>query len=104
MAKLLPLLFPILLSAAAPSTDADTSVDLRCVVAMGSSMDTKNEQAKQLAFATMLYFLGRIDGRTPELDMKARYESEAKGMNPKEAKTFVDSCLDKVRKRLAKGL
>lgn len=104
MAKLIPLLFLILLSAAAPSPDADTTVDVRCVVAMGSAMDTKNEQAKQLAFATMLYFLGRIDGRTPELDMEARYESEAKRMNPKDSKAFVDSCLDKVQKRLAKGL
>jgi hypothetical protein len=104
MAKLLPFLFPILLSAAAPPPDADTKADVRCLVAMGSAMDTEQPQAKQLAFSTMLYFLGRIDGRTPELDIEARYSSEAKEMNPKDAKAFVDSCIAKVQQRIAKGL
>ena len=100
-----PLLCLPFLSAAAPPPDPQTLADARCVMAMGSELGNENPQAKQLALTSMLYFLGRIDGRTPEFDMKAAWDAEMKKkIAPKDWKALVDSCIDQVQKRLSQAL
>jgi len=98
------LLVPLLaLATAAPAPDPQTLADARCVVAMGSVIDTPDPKAKQLAVMTLLYFMGRIDGRSPGLDIKTVYDGEAKKMSPQEVKPMVQSCIEQVQQRLARG-
>jgi hypothetical protein len=92
------------LSAAAPPPDPATTADVRCVIVVGSALDTKDPQVKQLAFSTMLYFLGRIDGRAPGFDIKGAWDAEMKKITGKERKALIDSCIDQVQKRLARDL
>ena len=98
-----PLLCLPFLSAAAPPPDPATMADARCVMVMGSALDTKHPQAKELAFSTMVYFLGRIDGRAPGFDLKATWDAEMKKITEKERKALLDSCIEQVRKRLSQG-
>jgi hypothetical protein len=98
--KFWPLLCLPFLSAAAPPPDPATIADARCVMVMGSELDTKHPEAKQLAFSTLVYFLGRIDGRSPGFDLTGVWEAEMKKITGKERKALIDSCIAQVHQRI----
>ena len=51
--------------------------DLRCFLVMGDLADSAKEgPAMQTAVAGMLYFLGRLEDRAPELDIEAAGAAE----------------------------
>jgi hypothetical protein len=49
--------------------------DVRCILAMGAL--AKMEQYKQAASAAAFYFAGRIEGRSPDFDLKRAVRLEA---------------------------
>jgi len=77
---------------ASAEPDATTS-DLRCLVSAAvmssSSDDPKVKSAGQLA---AIYFLGRLDGRTPDLDLEARFAEQAHAMTDADVKSQLQSC------------
>lgn len=89
------------LVAAVPPPDAQAIADARCVGAMGSFADSKDERAKQLATMTGLYFLGRLDARAPGLDMEKVLKPYDK-MTAREGEALVQSCIEQVQKRLSR--
>lgn len=72
------------LAFAAGPAAAQTDVaerDLRCMIVMGVfGSRAQSDQDKQAAAAGFTYFLGRLQGRDPALDVKARIVAAAQGL------------------------
>jgi len=84
-ARTLPILAALgVLAAAAPApalaVDATTS-DLRCLLALSAAEDAADGQMKPAMMAGVVYYLGRLDGRTPDLDLEAKAAAELKAMS-----------------------
>ena len=58
-----------------PAVSDESNADLRCLAALAqiSERADKGDDANSLT-AVMLYFLGKIDGRTPDIDLVAAIE------------------------------
>jgi hypothetical protein len=86
--------------AARAETPAATS-DLRCFVVL--SMVTDNGDPKINATITLgrLYFLGRLDGSAPGIDLKTRYRDVATKITPADAKAELARCGPILRARAA---
>lgn len=82
--------FPV----AAQSSDQD----LRCLV-LGEYYQGVDKDAghKLIASAVALYFLGRVDARLPFDTLKARYVSEAKGLQGQNTGPFMNDCAQQLR-------
>jgi hypothetical protein len=95
----LPLAASILLVGAAPPTDAVTKGNLRCFIALTVLADTDDPAVKQAAAAGTLYFLGRLDGRSPNLDIETAVAAEMRGMTEAEIRSLLKSCGDTIKGR-----
>jgi hypothetical protein len=75
----------------------DTTDDVRCL-ALAAAMTanpTVDANGKAAGQTIAVYFLGRLDGRTPGLDIKSRLIEQAKlmgAMSPDAVKAQADSC------------
>ena len=58
-----------------------TSSDMRCMIALAAAAQIADDQVKPAMIAGVIYYLGRLDGRTPKLDLGARADAERKGMD-----------------------
>ncbi|HEY8617908.1 hypothetical protein [Phenylobacterium sp.] len=68
---------------AASANEADTTADVRCLVVV-SAMASASPEQQSSAMMAALYYLGRIDGRTPALDLEARLIQETGRFAPKD--------------------
>ena len=85
-------------AAAAPLDNASHS-DVRCVAALALAANTaEGEQLTGLAFQ-LFYYLGRLDGRVPGLDLEAALRQEAPRITPADQKQLLDSCTAQYLKR-----
>jgi hypothetical protein len=65
----------------ARAENADTTADVRCIAAAMVSIGNIQDQNIQTALKiTVLYFLGRIDGREPKFDLKRHLEDQVSKM------------------------
>jgi len=64
------------LIAAAPAVDPETTQDVRCLVAVISLAGSDDDNAKMAAAIGSQYFLGRIDGRSPDMDLETAIKLE----------------------------
>jgi hypothetical protein len=95
---LIGVLSPLLI-AAAPPTDAETTKDVRCLVAVSSLAGSEDAAAKYAAVVGAQYFLGRIDGRRPDFDLEAAIKAEASQMTDAEIRTLLVSCGGLIKSR-----
>ncbi|HEY2071619.1 MAG TPA: hypothetical protein VGG48_18810 [Rhizomicrobium sp.] len=74
------------------TTDDASEADVRCLV-VAINMSEGNATALKLA-GTMsaLYFLGRIDARSPDMDLEAHLIAELKKMTPEDVKEEAVRC------------
>lgn len=79
---LLTLALGALAGPAAAADEAAQTADLRCmlVVAITGAQAGANEQAKQGLAAGLGYYMGRLKGRDPGIDLAARITTTAKGL------------------------
>ena len=89
----------ILLIAAAPPSDSGRTEDVRCFIALSALSQTADGETKQAAAAGTLYFLGRLDGHSPGLDLEAAVTAEAPGMTEAVLGSLLKSCGEKIRSR-----
>ncbi|MEZ0244462.1 MAG: hypothetical protein ACAH11_13890 [Sphingomonas sp.] len=68
------------LAAALNSADpaAENEKDLRCVALIAAIMPTADEEGKSALAGGMLYFIGRIEGREPNYDLRANFSRISK--------------------------
>lgn len=83
----------ILVAAArADVSSAQTIADVQCIVVgarLTASSDRKQKQPSQMLLS---YFLGRVDGRSPNVDLEALIEQEARRMTPSEFRSAAHRC------------
>lgn len=82
----------LLLAGAAPPPDARTREDIRCLLATAMLADSKDPQVKQAGAAGALYYLGRLDGRSPGLDIEAAVEAEADSLTEATQGSLLKKC------------
>jgi hypothetical protein len=64
------------------SMERDTEGDIRCIVAASILAQQTQDPVQKMTFnAATLYYLGRLDGRTPDLDIGARVYAERARVN-----------------------
>jgi hypothetical protein len=88
-----------LLAAAPPPLDAPTKEDVRCFIALGTLAQSDDPTIKTAATAGTLYFLGRLDGRSPGLDMEAAVAAETPEMTEADHAALLRSCGGKMEER-----
>ena len=92
MRHFLALLLAPISIAASPAIDAETTKDVRCLVAVASLANSEDESAKMAAIVGSQYFLGRIDGRQPTLDLETAIRTEAARLDEAAIKGLLLSC------------
>ena len=80
-----------------------TDADVRCVVvalALTSSPAAQHDPSlKGIATTVALYYLGRLDGRTPDLDLESRILKEAKGLTAETMQAEGKACGERLTDR-----
>lgn len=86
----------------ADSKATQTTADLRCIAAMmiwGANEKDRTKLADLRLF--MLYYIGRVDGREPKIDLENRLITEGKGIKAGDIHSVADKCAEDVRARVA---
>jgi hypothetical protein len=60
----------VLLATTASAADTDTDADVRCIVVAMALTQSADDQARAFAQPALIYFQGRIDGRSPNFDLE----------------------------------
>jgi hypothetical protein len=60
----------VLMATAATAADTDTDADVRCIVVAMALTQSADDQARAFAQPALIYFQGRIDGRSPNFDLE----------------------------------
>ncbi len=81
-----------ILTAAAPPEELQTKSDVRCLVAISSLQRSDDAAIKAAAALGMLYFMGRLDGRNPNLDYEAAMAAEAGPMKGQNISGLLQTC------------
>lgn len=99
----LVLAFP-LLTAAAPAVDAETKQSLPCYIAMnslaGQALAEGNKELSEHSNAAASYFLGRVDGRAPGLDLAQAMAVEFRSIANLNLGDVAKPCIEKRMRRL----
>jgi hypothetical protein len=82
----------VLTGSARAQDDSAMRSDLRCVVSLQLMADKGDEKMKAASLAATLYFLGRIDGRSPDADLESLLAAELKTMSPADMQTSLVRC------------
>lgn len=73
--------------------DAATAKDVRCLVVSAVLLSsTKEKSIGTAATMSALYFMGRLDGRDPELDLEGQVTDAALTMTPADIKDEAMRC------------
>lgn len=85
--------FCVLITAAEASPlDAKDIADVQCVIIGARLSGSPNQSRSQSGEMLMLYFLGRLDGRSPNMDLQTLIEREAKKMTSSDFKHAAQRC------------
>src|SRR4051812_35429325 len=86
-----------LIVAAAPRPE--TREDVRCFLAASSMMSSDKPELKMFGSMAAQYFLGRIDGREPGVDIEAITVEEGPSMTQADVSALLRSCGALMQKR-----
>jgi hypothetical protein len=81
---------PLLVGATSP--EERTRSDLRCILALTQLAKMDKPEFQQAGMMASLYYIGRLDGRVPDLDLEGALEREFKAMTPPEYGPLLQSC------------
>ncbi|HYM18762.1 MAG TPA: hypothetical protein VEU06_09380 [Micropepsaceae bacterium] len=71
---------------------ANITADIRCLIASLSSGNSNDETVKTAGFLASLYYLGRLDGGAPNLDLESRMIAEIDKMTPEDVRSEAARC------------
>jgi hypothetical protein len=72
--------------------DADTVADVRCVAVGIRSAELPDSRQKSTGLLMALYFIGRLDGRDPKLDLEALLSEQLAKMSAADFTTEATRC------------
>ena len=84
------LLFGCCLPAAAIAPES--TADVRCLISAVSLLQSPNNSVRAAAAASALYYLGRLDGREPGLDLQEIILAEAGKMTSTQLRVETEAC------------
>jgi hypothetical protein len=86
-------------AAGAQAADEGVTSDLRCM-AVGLAMSgNANPQIKNAGSLASLYYLGRLDARTPSIDLEAGLKQELMRMSPQDLQAEAVRCGQQLQAR-----
>jgi hypothetical protein len=88
-----------LVMGAGPPVDAETRKDLRCFLAVSSLADNPDPTIKMSGMIGAQYFLGRIDGRVPSLDLERALVAEAAVITNADLPPLLGACGQQIADR-----
>lgn len=89
----------ILLGGAAPPPASATKEDLKCFIALAMLANSEDPDTKQAGSMGTIYFLGRLDGRSPGLDIETAVGAEVATMTEADQASLLKSCGDTLTRR-----
>jgi len=94
-------LIPAVACAKPLALDASTRADVRCVVALSRAAGEAGAESPEISQLQTItfYYIGRIDGRTPKLDLGAAFEQEGKQMPHADYLRLPQLCRDEYERR-----
>lgn len=75
--------------------------DLRCLIVTAKTASTLSAEEQALWQVGVVYFWGRIDGQSPDLDFKAALFAEMEAMTPDKFDAEMKRCGDELKARAA---
>lgn len=78
--------------AEAGSVNVKTVADAQCMVVGARLAESPNPRLRLSGEMLLSYFLGRIDGRSPHIDLEALIEREAKKMTTSDLRNVARRC------------
>ncbi len=90
-------LWPLAAAVAAP-LDEETRKDVRCLIIVGQLSKSEDPQVRDAGRIAGQYFLGRIDGRAPALDLESAVAAEVAAAIA-DQKALFPYCGDLMKKR-----
>jgi len=85
---------------AARAADDAAAADLKCMVVAAALSQNADPGLKSAGAMTGIYYLGRLDGRTPNLDLETRLRATISQMTPQELVPEIQRCGQQVQARL----
>jgi len=79
-------------ASAGRADDQDTGSDVRCLLVSMNMTQLQNPSLQAAGMMSVMYWMGRLDGRTPDLDLEDRLIAELKAMNPEEFQATAQRC------------
>jgi hypothetical protein len=79
-------------AAAQGADDPKTVTDIRCVLVSGAIAQSDDPQTKQIGEASLLYFLGRLEGRGATANLVPRIVEQAGRMSTDDMRAQVQIC------------
>jgi hypothetical protein len=76
----------------AQAADTDTTSDVRCMVVAAAMAQNTDPNVQNVGLMAGLYYLGKLDGRDPRLDLEARLKQELAQMKPAEMVAEAQRC------------
>ena len=70
------------LGGAANAAGDDTNADVRCIVVALALSQSQDDQVRSVAPAALMYFRGRIEGRSPNFDLEPAIIAAVQTMSP----------------------
>ena len=94
-------LIPAVAFAKPLALDAPTRADVRCVVALSRAAGEAGAESSEIPLLQTItfYYIGRIDGRTPKLDLGAAFEQEGRQMSHADYLRLPQLCRDEYGRR-----
>ena len=90
----------VLALAAAPALAENlTQNDVRCAIIAFNMAGSDNPNFRTQGVMGSLYYLGKLDGRTPGLDLEARVRAEVTKMTPEQSKIEGQRCAAELGQR-----
>jgi hypothetical protein len=101
--RLAALVCAALACAAAPAAraaDDAVAADLKCMVVAAALAQNADPSLKNAGAMAGVYYLGRLDGRAPNLDLEARLRATISQMTPQELVPQIQRCGQEVQARV----
>ncbi len=88
----------LLLAGASPAGDPNDP-DLRCLALVSMAVTQADGEQKAGLIAGVMYYFGRIDGRSPGYDLQAGVQRVAAAMTPDQSKAELQRCAAQMQDR-----
>ena len=76
----------------ARADDKDTEADVRCLMISMSMIQAQSPTLQTAGMMSVMYWMGRLDGRTPDLDLETRLLADIKAMTAEEFRATALRC------------